>query len=89
MATTFIEYNYCAKDYFDENGKCHLILVDDAEVGLIGECIEYTKIEDCSDSAYLGMTYNDYQFMQGITGNLIGFTIVFLVGLMFAFQGRK
>ena len=37
----------------------------------------------------LGLTVNDYNLLMGITGNLLGFTMVFLVGFLFVLQGRR
>ena len=93
MAETFIEYNYCVESYEDEgsyrNKKCTLTLIDGSKVGLSEECSEYTKIDNCTDSAQLQMTVQNYNFLMGVTSNMIGFTLVFLVGFLFTLQGRR
>ena len=86
---TFIEYNYCTIDYYNENGKCHLVLFNNEEVGLSRKCSKYTKLDGCTDSSKLGLTVNDYNMLMGVTSNFIGFTMVFLVGFLFVLQGRR
>ena len=86
---TFIQFNYCADSYKNENGKCTLTLLNGKKVGLLKRCSKYTKIDDCTDSSKLNMSVNDYNMMMGTTANLIGFTMVFLVGFLFVLQGRR
>lgn len=86
---TFIQYNYCTDDYYNENGKCTVELLSGEKVGLLKRCSKYTKIDECTDSAKLNMTINDYNLMMGMTSNMIGFTLVFLVGFLFVLQGRR
>jgi len=93
MAETFIEYNYCVESYEDEGSysskKCTLTLTNGLKVGLSERCSKYTKVDDCTDSAQLQMTVQDYNFLMGVTSNMIGFTLVFLVGFLFVLQGRR
>lgn len=37
----------------------------------------------------LNMEEKDYHFMMALTANLLGFTLVFLVGFLFILQGRR
>jgi len=37
----------------------------------------------------LNMKEKDYHFMMALTANLLGFTLVFLVGFLFILQGRR
>jgi len=89
MAKTFIEYNYCVDSFREKNKKCSLTLKSGDIVGLPKSCNKYTKIRGCSDSAKLQLTVHDYNLMMGITANLLGFTLVFLVGFLFVLQGRR
>ena len=86
---TFIEFNYCVESFNNENNKCTLTLLGGEKVGLPKKCSRYTKVDDCTDSAQLQMTVNDYNLMMGITSNMLGFTLVFLVGFLFILQGRR
>jgi hypothetical protein len=89
MAKTFIELNYCVESWKNVNNKCKLTFPSGEKVGLPGKCNKYTKVNGCTDSAQLQMTVNDYNLMMGITANMLGFTLVFLVGFLFILQGRR
>jgi len=41
------------------------------------------------DALALGLTLNDYNFLMGITANMLGFTHIFLVGFLFVLQIRR
>ncbi len=84
--TTFTRYNYCAKDYYNENGKCFLELYNDENVSLTERCSKYIKIDECSDSAKLNMTTQDYSLAMGTTANFLGFTLI--VGIILIFSRR-
>jgi len=85
----FIQFNYCADSYKNENQKCTLTLLNGHKVGLLHKCNKYTKVSECTDSSKLNMSVNDYNMMMGTTANFIGFTMVFLVGFLFVLQGRR
>lgn len=89
MNTLFIEYNYCAESWLNQNKKCTLTLLDGEKIGLPDHCSKYTKTNNCSDSSKLNLTVNDYNLMMGLTSNFLGFTLVFLVGFLFILQGRR
>ena len=89
MSQTFIEFNYCVDTFVNENNKCKLTLEGGDIIGLSRKCNKYTKIADCTDSAKLNMTVHDYNFLMGVTSNMLGFTLVFLVGFLFILQGRR
>jgi len=42
-----------------------------------------------SDWLRLGMTESDYHFNMALMGNLLGFTLVFMVSFLFILQGRR
>ncbi len=86
---TFIEFNYCVDTWQNKNNKCTVTLSTGEKVGLSEKCNKYTKINNCTDSSKLQMTVNDYNLMMGITSNMLGFTLVFLVGFLFVLQGRR
>lgn len=37
----------------------------------------------------LGLEESQYHFLMGLTANLLGFTLIFLVGFLFVLQGRR
>lgn len=37
----------------------------------------------------LGMTFEEYNFMQALLANLAGFFLIFLAGFLFVLQGRR
>ena len=86
---TFIEYNYCASDYYNEHGKCTLELFDGEKVGLSKRCSKYTKVDDCNDSSKLSMTIHDYNLSMAVTANFIGFTLIFLMCFLAVLVMRK
>jgi hypothetical protein len=42
-----------------------------------------------NDWEELGLEESQYHFLMGLTANLLGFTLVFLVGFLFVLQGRR
>jgi len=42
-----------------------------------------------NDWETLGLEESQYHFLMGLTANLLGFTLVFLVGFLFVLQGRR
>ena len=86
---TFIEGNYCATDYYNEGGKCHLVLFNGEEMGLLQRCSRYVKNSGCADSAKLGMSIQDYHSQMALSANFVGFTLVFLLGFLYVLQGRR
>ena len=81
--------NYCVKSYENSHYRCLLTLLDDSKVSLEKKCNRYNFVEDCNDSAMLQMSIHDYNLMQGLTANMLGFTLVFLVSFLFILQGRR
>ena len=75
--TTFLQYNYCTTDYYNDSGKCHLVLYDGEETALNKRCNKYLKQDDCQDSAKINMTTQDYNLAMGFTSILIFFVFSF------------
>jgi hypothetical protein len=42
-----------------------------------------------SDSVALGLSESDYTYFMALSGNLVGFTLMFMVSLMASIVGRK
>lgn len=86
---TFIEYNYCATDWLNENGKCTLTLYNGSTVGLSEKCNTYTKKLWCSDSAKMNLTTHNYSYLMGLSGLSISIVFAFIINLIITFTSRK
>jgi len=86
---TFIEYNYCSIDYYNEGGKCTVKLFDGSTVGLPKRCQKYVKYDNCTDSAKLNLTTQDYSYLMALSGLTVSFIFAFLVSLIITFVSRK
>lgn len=91
--TTFTENNYCVTDYWNESGKCKLALYhfDDSTTYIIlsKRCSRYAKLDECTDSAKLQIPISDYNVQMAISANFVGFTLVFILSILFILQGKK
>jgi hypothetical protein len=86
---TFIEYNYCAESWENKNRKCALTLFNGEKIGLHEKCNKYTKVKNCTDSAKLNLTIQDYNYLMGFTGLTIALIFAFIVNLIITFVSSK
>ncbi len=87
----YIEGDICVSDYYNEDGKCKVIYtLDGSEHFLKKRCNRYHFIDNnCTDNSRLVLSKSEYNLLMGITSNLLGFMLVFLVGFLFVLQGRR
>ena len=87
----YVEGDICITDHWNDNRKCVIkYYVDESEHKLSNRCSKYTFEDDaCSDSSRLALSKNNYEMLMGLTANLLGFMMVFLVGFLFVLQGRR
>jgi hypothetical protein len=54
-----------------------------------GSCIPIDKSNIDTDYDGTGLTENQFNFLQGLMGNLMGFFLTFLLGFLFILLGRR
>ena len=86
---TFIQFNICAKDYYNQQGKCFIVTNLDENISLPKKCLKYIKVDDCLTSAKLGLTINQFHYLEGLIGAMFGAFFFFLITLTFIYSGRK
>ena len=87
---TLIDFNYCVENHQNENGKCVISLYEtNTSLRLDKKCSKYVFIDDCTDSAKLQLSVNDYQMLMGISSSFVGFTFMFFTIMLITFIARK
>jgi len=89
--TQLYDLDICTTDHWNDSGKCVIVrYVDDSQQRLSKRCSRYSFEDDkCTDSSRLALDKSSYELLMGITANLLGFMLVFLVGFLFVLQGRR